>query len=327
MELPCIYRNNTTIQNDSLKILSIGSVGYFITFVIGVIGTLNNVLLLIVFYRLKYFGQKEKILFWNLAIVDLLCCLTTTIAMSYLIWFYLKRIPNVEKQVLCTGLFFFPNSLTTVTNRMAVAIAIDRLLTKRYLLKWSSYGKTFRKISVPICWAWGTLQSIALIATTSNVCVKACSPYSCSFRNNWLETFITTVDMSMSTLIICLYIIIPVITSNMLKSCTLTSTDHSNVFYPDRILQQQTRYVQQIRLVSGFYIILCLSTQFPGLLFCDLIAPMFSTNLEATTIATSITTVLLTLYSCLSSFIWLTDVKFRKCLISLLTKGRVGSAN
>lgn len=181
MEVNCSNATSEENLQNSLLVLSNVAPAYLCTFSLGIVGILNNSLLLFMFFHLKWFSEKSIHLFWNLAIVDLLCCITTTVAVSYSLYYYVAGVPNIGKPAICQALYFWPTVLNNISDRMALAIAIDRLMFIWYPMEWhSNYGSKFRWCAVVVCWTWGIIQPMiqVIFLTPYDACLLACIAFS-----------------------------------------------------------------------------------------------------------------------------------------------------
>lgn len=182
MDVNC--SNASSIEENvenSLTVLAYVAPAYWTTFCLGVLGMMNNSLLLFMFYHLKWYSENSIFLFWNLAIVDLLCCITTTIAVTYTLYYHVAEQPNIQKAYVCESLYFWPTVLNNISDRMALAIAIDRLMAKWCPMQWPyRYGPKFRLWAVIVSWFWAMFQPVLQVVyiTPYDECILACIAFS-----------------------------------------------------------------------------------------------------------------------------------------------------
>lgn len=323
MEVSCSSVDNETIQNDSVQMLSLGLIGFAATLAIGIVGIVNNILLLYIFYRLRWFSKQHLILFWNLAIVDLLVCLTTVVIYSTSITKIFYHTSDIQTQLSCVEKYVTFYLVCAVSGRFAFAIAIDRLAEKLFPYSWYKYEKRFKWGAVVVIWSWSTFsRGVLLMITPEDQCVLAC--LGClSYPRNWWYTALTVINTASSCLLIIIYVLLPALAALKLKSCFNNVQSDGLILNYDKLLQRRKAFLARLRLMSGIYIACFLCSFTPATTLCDVIIPMytFPVNTQMTIAFLAVSDVCFVLNSVLPLYIWIMfDVSFRREFCSLIAK-------
>lgn len=320
----CSFVHNQTLDAESLKNLSDGIIGFVISCFFGFVGIINNVLLLYIFYHLKWFREPKMILFWNLAIVDLLVCLCSAIIYS---WFLLKIIyhqSDVQQMKICVDTFFLLYGLSNNSNTFALAIAIDRLMSKSFPFHWSyKFGKTFRCLSVIISWILMVIsQSGILLTAPTDNCVLTCLCCLPLPLTNWWYNILIIFCFIINFLVIIIYIILPTITALRVMSCVnqVERQGGGIILNLNRMKKYQKDFIFRLRLISGFIVGCFLVSMGPASVLCDVILPFFADSNLMVILASSVSSVCLVLNSFLPFYIWLFNPNFRQYFCSLFSK-------
>lgn len=322
MTIDCSDADNETLINESIQTLSLGLLGFSLTLGVGLVGIVNNLILLFIFYRLKWFGRQHLILFWNLAIVDLLVCLSTVVIYSYSISKIISKTSDIQSQLSCEGKYVIFYLVCAVSGRFAFAIAVDRLMGKIFPYGWIRYEKRFRWGAVIVIWVWGTFaRAVNLAITPADECVIAC--LGCvSYPHNWWYTCLTVANVTVSCFVILIYIVLPVLAALRLKSCFNQVLSGGLIFNYDKLQKQQKHFLVRLRVMSVVYIFCFLCTFTPATTLCDVIIPRtFTYNTEMTTVFLAISDVCFVLNSVLPLYLWLLfDASFRRQFVVLIVK-------
>lgn len=325
----CAKVNNTIecslLENESFKYISAekygkASVGFWLMCIFGTIGLVNNILVLIIFHRLKWFREKKMILFWNLAIVDLLTCLVAVTEYSVFLSKVYSRDADIQKQKTCVETMLSMYSFCTTSSTFALAIAIDRLVSKWWPYHWIRCEKQFRWTAVICVWIWGFGHEIGFIVSTpSDTCVLVCLGTASFAQSSW-NTFVTIVNNIMSGLILIIYVVLPCLVSMRLQMCFTQITTSGVILNYDKLQRQQHEFIQRLRIMSALFVSCYLVSTTPAYATCDVILLFYDPSDEMTIIFSFVCNICLLLNSVFPVYLWLFDTAFRKELYLVFIK-------
>lgn len=238
---------------------------FWLTSIISFIGLFNNMVILIIFYRLKWFKNDQMLFFINGTIVDFVECLANFFVNIYFVISLLWPLKyGISSQLTCVALTVLIKIPSACVGRFCFVIAFDRLLAQWYPAKWYQMGKLYHWTVVSIVWLWAIVQEGGWLFFIKNEqCVVACLGYSSYPKVPTWTLFSTIGDMSMAISTIIIYIFIPILTWLTFNSCVNSMIERNNsVFFCRQILNR-------IRLISLIMIPCFLCTIVIGAMISD----------------------------------------------------------
>lgn len=320
--MECFHFDNGSYRNESVKYMQIGLISFSFSLTLGFIGIVNNILLLIMFYRLKWMKKRKVILFLNLAIVDLLVCLSAFTDSLFSIVKYIKFKTDVEKQIECVETFIWFYLLCIISGRIALCIAIDRLLMSYFLYRKFVYEKHIKYAAVAANWVGQIIYETFYVSKIPNdKCVIACLGY-VSFPKTTMFKATTILNNVLSGLIIISYVLIPLLAKFRIAYSFIHVRKQNTVLgNASDLKKHQHEFLARIRLMSSVYItgyVLCMA---PAVLLCNLMGFDTEFDLHADTIMWAISDVMLVINSTMPLYIWLLfDKTLQKQFLSTFRK-------
>lgn len=317
----CSYELNSTALENSFQTLSDVSIYFWVMCFLGVIGLLNNCLVLRVFYKLKWFYEKQMILFINLAIIDLLACAAAIVLYSIYTYNVIRNKSGIESQLTCVETLCVFYGLCNASSTFALTIAIDRLMSKWWPYQWTRYETKFRLVAVILSWTWAAgHEMVFLITASKDQCIFVCLSSS-DYPRNWWQTFVTVINNSMVGVIIIIYAIIPCVVAFRFKSC-FKKIENSNliILNCNSVKTQRDEFIKRLSLISSIYIACYLISIVPGYIMCDIMLQFFSLPYNITVLFSLICDFCIFFNSFLPLYIWLFDPSFRCECSSLISK-------
>lgn len=310
----CFEKDSESLKQQSLILLSESYVGVWVSIVIGSFGVLNNTVLLYIFYRLDWFREKHMILFWNLAIADLVSCLSIVYTFAVPISKKLQELNDIQPQLTCVAKFTPLNIAAVSAHRFDLAIALDRLIAKVVPFKWIQLGRNFRWILVIICWTWGVGQQVVyLITTPTDECILGCVSF-LNYPDNTFGTFVGYINIAANIFLVTSYVIIPLAAALHLRSCVSKASQTNYIFNLEKMKCYHKAYLARVRLMSGAIVLVCFFCN--GSLIADILGYLDPKSTEYIVVMSSISDVTATLNTFLPLYIWLIDASFRQKLLS-----------
>lgn len=312
MDVNCTPDINLT--KVSLQIVSEAQMGYWITLILAILGLFSNILLLFMFHNLRWFKQPLMILFWNLAIVDLLTCISALYLYSILLYESSRKTSDVQKLTRCYEKIIPFHFFTTVSERFALAIAVDRLMSKWLVFKWLQIGARFRRICVVICWISSTIGAFMFYSDVlSKDCIISC--LGClNYARNWHQIVVVIVDNTINVAVIIVYIVIPIVTALSLKSCLKDLTERDVI-----IFGPQQRLLAEVRLLSAVYVLLFLLSMTIGEFFGEIITSVFDADVYWLNVSETVCSIGRIVNSVYHFYFWIfISKKFRMRFVSLM---------
>lgn len=328
MNVNCNHTANES--KTSLEVITSAQPGYWITLCLAGIGFWSNSFLLFMFYKLRFFKKPQMILFWNLAIVDILTCISAIYLYTISMWHSLNFVVDVQKLTLCYMKIIPFHLFTTVSERFALSIAIDRLLSKWFIIKWLEIGKRVRWCFVVASWTWATVSVIMFYSGVSQTeCVVSC--LGClNYANNWHQKVVVAIDNTANISVIIIYIVLPFATAFQLRACFKIHRKNAIILANSKLQEYQKRFLAEIRLLSAVYVLLFLFSMTIAQFFGEIIGTMNNVSIELTDISETICSIGRVLNSVCPFYLWLcVNKKFRKQFINFITCSleRKGSFN
>lgn len=140
----CADEFNSTYPQESFEIMSNVSTYIWILYSLCILGVTNNSITLYIFYRLKWFREKKMILFTNLAVIDTLVCLSAIVAFAINSFDISNRKSAIRSQLSCVESMFIFYGFWMASSTFALAIAVDRFVSKWWPYHWGRYETKFR---------------------------------------------------------------------------------------------------------------------------------------------------------------------------------------
>lgn len=245
--------------------MKFSSIFMWLSIVTSLLGMFNNVIALIIFYRLNWFKKEQMLFFINGTVADLcaccsLCAVCTCLLMNYK-W---SNALNLQFQLNCMGLWVPQAICLTCATRFSLLIAVDRLLCQLCPDKWYRLGKLYHWILISTAWIWSIVQEGGwLFYAKSNQCIVACLSYSSYPESDLWSNFGTVGDTSCTVSAVLIYFGIPLVTALKFKSCTASMITRENkIFYHTQILNR-------VRLISFIMIPCFIFTTVLGFILAD----------------------------------------------------------
>lgn len=238
-------------------------------------GIVHNALLLTVAYRIKWFRYSQFFLIIFQSIVDLLMSIAWTINSA-------RILSSTNGQMIsafnCVLTNLAPNILFTLSQRCALAVAFDRLLSLLFPFRWMRLTDSYRFALIAVGVFGATLQETCWLYFASAGKDTCTVPESQCYRlpqgglkkgdNLNFSFFIGRIsDLTSSILIVCFYIVLPCLSATL---CKRVICGQENVqVYCNNMEQQQRRILVRVRLMSLATVGTYMCTTCIGLIFLD----------------------------------------------------------
>lgn len=244
MEFYCEDASNETIRKEALNLLYQSFPGYWVIFFVGVVGLFNNVILLIVAYRLGWFHEPQYALIIGQTCHDAILALMIIIQSVFQITYYFSNAPELFRQlwflILCIPVEIFQD-LDQITSMM---IALDRVFSALAPNQWASLGYTYRLIMLALAWTWAILEDLPWFFFVKDVCVKVCSLS--SYPDSWYSEVKLSLDTVVSFVIVGSYLILPTLSKGYIRRLTCSYL----VIAIDDMERRQQVIIERVRMLS-----------------------------------------------------------------------------
>lgn len=307
----CSHYNKSYLE-DSLEILSTAVPVVWIGLAFCILGIINNIVLLAMFYRLKWIKEKETVLFINLTIIDLVTSLFGLTCDIDVLYRVLHGLGNNQKQKMCV-LKWAPLDATIVCSEMlALGIAVERFLAKWHPMGYIRLNKKYRWFYVYFVWTLATVQMVVFFATTpNNNCVVICLGHLSYPQNAWY-LFVIVFDNSISFAIVIIYVITPIAASLRVRLWLRDVSKTCIILNQEIMVQKQKEFINRLIMMSGIVIICVLFSLVPGMIIMLIINYLSPNQYDLEVLIWNIGHNCLLLNSVLPLYIWFFDSRFRK---------------
>lgn len=264
MEIACEDASNETIRASALELLSRTHYGCWVLLPVGLVGVINNTLLLLVAHRLQWLYQPQYALIVAQTCVDMLLSVLMIAQSLYPLSFYYTGTPNILTQAGCVGWYIPFQIAQDADQRTSLMVAIDRLINAIVPFQWAALGWSYRLIMLGIAWSWALVEELTWLAFTEDVCVKIC--ITDSYPSSGWDTFVMVSDTLSSAIIIFSYLILPPLSGSVLKRLNCSHL----VVAIDHMEQREREIVRRVRRLSVLTIVSYVCTTFVGFTLCDI---------------------------------------------------------
>lgn len=262
MDVPCENSSNPEIRIRSLELLSQVELGCWVFLIISLLGAINNSILLVVSYHLRWLRLPQYALINMQVFADLMFDITAAGITIYAITYRIMNTPNTIDQLHCVAIFVPTAIFSATSQRLSLAVAIDRLVNVLFPYNWLALGMTYRLIMIALSFAWGLVQETTWLAfADENKCVKMCFDYVSYPADVWWATVVTAGDMITCGLIVIAYMALPPLSGRIFRR--LNCQRFFLVALSD-MEQRERNMVQRVRLMSVLVVTSFLCTTFIG---------------------------------------------------------------